>query len=203
MPTATFHDLLKLSREIKGIAETGLRYGDNAYDRERYERLHGIASELVAAHLPEFRWPVELGYPTPKLDTRAAVIDDGRILLVKERANGLWTLPGGWADAGDTPSENAVRETREESGYAVEAIKLIGCWDKSRHGHPPEPEYVYKLVFACRLLGGEAAISHETSAVDWFAPGDLPPMCPHRASPDYIELAFRHHREPELATEFD
>lgn len=197
------HNLLALSREIKGIAETGLRYGDNIYDQKRYERLHEIASELLQSQLPDFRWPIELGYPTPKLDTRAAVIHQGKILLVKETANHLWTLPGGWTDAGDTLSENAVREVFEESGYRVEATKLIAIWDKARHHHPAEPEYTYKAIFACHLLGGEATPSHETEAIDWFLPDQLPQMCPHRASPEYVELAFRHQANPDLPTEFD
>lgn len=197
------NDLLALSREIKGIAETGLRYGDNAFDRDRYQRLHQIASELLASELPDFRWPMELGYPTPKLDTRAAVIDDGRVLLVREACNGLWTLPGGWTDAGHTPAENAVREVEEESGYRVEAVKLAGIWDKARHDHPAEPEYTYKMVFLCKLLGGEPDPDHEISEVGWFAPDALPEMCPHRASPDYVALAFRHHADPTLPTEFD
>ena len=201
--TLPMHDLLALSREIKGMAETGLRYGDSVYDKKRYERLHEIASELLQSQVADFRWPVELGYPTPKLDARAAVIHEGRILLVKETANQLWTLPGGWTDAGDTPSENAVRETFEESGYRVEATKLIAIWDKAHHGHPPEPEYAYKAIFACTLLGGTPTLSHETEAIDWFLPDALPEMCPHRASPEYVALAFRHFAHPELPTEFD
>ncbi len=197
------HDLLALSREIKGIAETGLRYSEGSFDRERYQRLHQIASELLQSSLPDFRWPLELGYPTPKVDGRAAVVRDGRILLVRERSNGLWTLPGGWMDAGGSPSENVEREVREESGYEVRATKLIGVWDKARHGHPPEPEYTYKLIFLCELLGGEPALSHEISEVGWFDPTELPEMCPHRASPDYVALAFRHRAEPDLPTEWD
>ncbi|MGE9270526.1 MAG: NUDIX hydrolase [Verrucomicrobiales bacterium] len=197
------HDLLTLSREIKGIAETGLRYGDSVYDRERYERLHEIANELLQSQMPDFRWPVELGYPTPKLDTRAAVIHDDRILLVQETANHLWTLPGGWTDADNSPAENAVREVFEESGYRVKATKLIALWDKSRHAHPTEPEYIYKAIFTCDLMGGEPTLSHETEAIDWFTPDALPEMCPHRASPEYVALAFRHHADPSLATEFD
>lgn len=197
-------DLLALSREIKGIAETGLRYSDGAFDRERYTRLHEIASELLQAQIPDFRWPVELGYPTPKIDSRAAVFrDDGRLLLVRERSNGLWTLPGGWMDAGSTPGENAVREVREESGYEVRATKLAAIWDKACHGHPAEPEYTYKCLFLCKLLGGEERLSHEISEIGWFDPAELPEMCPHRASPEYVALACRHHADPTLPTEWD
>ena len=197
------HDLLALSREIKGIAETGLRYGDNEFDRQRYERLHTIASELLASELPDFRWPVELGYPTPKVDARGAVIDQGRILLVREACNGLWTMPGGWMDAGHTPTENVIREIEEESGYRAEVIKLAGIWDKACHHHPPEPEYSYKMIFLCRLLGGEPEPDHEILEVAWFTPDALPEMCPDRASPAYVHLAFHHHADPSLPTEVD
>ena len=198
-------DILSLSREIKGIAETGLRYGDNAFDRERYERLHEIASELLQARIPEFQWPVEFGYPTPKVDSRAAVIRGDEILLVRERSNGLWTLPGGWMDAENSPSENAVREVREESGYEVRATKLVAVWDKAKHGHPPEIEYTYKFIFLCELLGGgdPPAHDHEISEVRWFSRNGLPDMCPHRAGPEYVAAAFRHQAEPDLPTEFD
>ncbi|MBB5353168.1 ADP-ribose pyrophosphatase YjhB (NUDIX family) [Haloferula luteola] len=198
-------DLLALSREIKGLAETGLRYSDGAFDRERYQRLHEIASELLQTQVPNFIWPVEFGYPTPKVDSRAAVIDEGKILLVRERSNGLWTLPGGWMDADHSPSENAVREVLEESGYTVRARKLVAVWDKAKHGHPAEPEYTYKLLFLCELLGGGEPPSHdhEISEIRWFAPTELPEMCPHRASPEYVAAAFRHHADLDLPTEWD
>ncbi|GAA5482148.1 NUDIX hydrolase [Haloferula sargassicola] len=198
-------DLLALSREIKGMAETGLRYSAGDFDRERYKRLHEIASELLQAQVPDFVWPVEFGYPTPKVDSRAAVISDGKILLVRERSNGLWTMPGGWMDAGHSPSENAAREVMEESGYEVRIVKLVAVWDKAKHDHPPEPEYTYKFLFLCELLGGGGAHAHqhEISEVSWFSPDDLPELCPHRASPDYVAAAFRHHADPSLATECD
>ena len=196
-------DLLALSREIKGIAEAGLRFSESPYDRERYERLHALASEILRTDWPDFQWPFEFGYPTPKVDTRACVIHEGQILLVQERTNHLWTLPGGWADLDYSPAENTVREVREESGYEVEATKLVACWDKQRQGHRPQVDYVYKLLFACKLLGGEPALSHEIEAVDWFKPDALPEMCPDRAAPHYIELAFLHHATPDLPTDFD
>lgn len=196
-------DLLALSRELKSIAEAGLRYTEAVYDRERYERLHGIASELLASEARGFRWPVEFGYATPKVDVRAAVIEEGRILLVREASVGKWALPGGWADLNTSPAENAVKEVREETGLEVEALKLIACWDKDRQGHPRQPEHVYKLVFLCRRTGGELATSHETDAVAFFPPDALPELCPFRNAPHYVELAFRHAAEPGLATEFD
>ena len=197
------HDLLALSREIKGIAECGLHYGENEFDRERYQRLHEISSELLAAKRPDFQWPVEVGYLTPKLDTRGIVIRDGKVLLVREASIGLWTFPGGWADVNLSPSENVIREFREESGFEVEATKVLAVWDKQKQGHPLQLEYIYKIAFACKITGGEAKTSHETDAVEWFDVNALPKMCPHRGAPHYVDLALRHLNKPNLPTEFD
>lgn len=196
-------DILSISRELKSMAEAGLRYSDGPYDRERYERLHEIASELLSSIAVDFRWPVEFGYATPKVDIRAAVIDDGKILMVREAGTGLWALPGGWADLNFSPAENARKEVREESGIEVEVLKLIACWDKDRQGHPRQAEQVYKLVFLCRPIGGELGLSHETDGADYFPPSDLPLMCPYRGAPHYIALAFEHAEKPDLPTAFD
>ncbi len=110
-----------------------------------------------------------LGYPTPKVDVRAVVFRGGELLLVRERRSGRWTFPGGWADAGDTPSLAAERETLEESGYRVRAEKLLALLDKSRHAHPPSIDYTYKVLVGCRLEGGEPVTSHEIDAVGFFA----------------------------------
>ncbi|MDB6077658.1 MAG: hydrolase [Akkermansiaceae bacterium] len=196
-------DLLSISRELKSMAEAGLRYSTGPYDLERYRRLHEIASELLTSEAVDFQWPVEFGYATPKVDVRAAVIEDGKILLVREASSGQWTLPGGWADLDASPAENAVREVREESGLEVRALKLIACWDKDKQGHPRQPEHVYKLVFLCERTGGELATSHETDGAAFFDPREMPDLCPYRAAPQYIELAFRHLSDFALATAFD
>jgi ADP-ribose pyrophosphatase YjhB (NUDIX family) len=196
-------DLLEVSRELKSMAEAGLRYSTGVYDLERYRRLHEIASELLAAEAKEFRWPVEIGYATPKVDIRAAVIEDGKILLVREAGTGTWSLPGGWADLNASPAENAAREVMEEAGIEVQVRKLIACWDKDRQGHPRQPEHVYKLVFLCQPTGGELALSHETDGAAYFEPGGLPEMCPYRNAPHYVKLAFEHFRNPELPTSYD
>jgi ADP-ribose pyrophosphatase YjhB (NUDIX family) len=197
-------DLLAVSRELKSIAEAGLRYSEGPYDLERYRRLHEIASEILTAEAAEFRWPVETGYATPKVDIRAAVINaEGQILLVREAGTGTWSLPGGWADLNASPAENAAREVREEAGIEVEVLKLIACWDKDKQGHPRQPEHVYKLVFLCRPTGGELAQSHETDGADYFAPDALPALCPYRNAPHYVKLAFEHWSNGELPTLFD
>lgn len=197
-------DRIALSRELKSIAEAGLRYCESPFDRERYERVHEIASLVLNDAVPDFEWPVEFGYATPKVDVRAAVIDDdGRILLVHEAEDGGWTLPGGWADLNVSPAENAVKEVREEAGIDVEVVKLIACLDKDRQDHPRQPEHVYKLFFLCRRTGGELATNHETSGVGYFGRGEIPRLCPHRAGPSYLELAWQHHADPSLPTAFD
>lgn len=197
-------DWIALSRELKSIAEAGLRFSDGPYDLERYRRLHEISSMVISAAVPDFKWPQEFGYATPKVDVRAAVInEEGNILLVQEAGSGLWTLPGGWADLNLSPSQNAVKETLEESGLEVEAVKLIACWDKDMQGHPRQPEHIYKLVFLCRQTGGELTTSLETTGAGFFSAMDLPPLCPYRAARHYLDLAWSHARNPSLPTSFD
>jgi ADP-ribose pyrophosphatase YjhB (NUDIX family) len=197
-------DWIHLSRELKALAEAGLRYSKDVFDIERFEQLHQLASLPMQAAVPDFHWPQEIGYATPKVDVRAAVIDsENRILLVREVASGLWALPGGWADVNSSPAENAVKEVVEESGLIVEAVKLIACWDKDKQGHPRQPEHVYKLVFLCHRTGGELATSHETSGAEFFSRENLPPLCPYRAAPHYLDLAWRHAADPSLPTSFD
>lgn len=197
-------DWIALSRELKSIAEAGLRYCENEFDRQRYARLHELASMPLAFAVPEFEWPLDFGYATPKVDVRGAVIDDeNRILLVREASSGLWTLPGGWADLNATPAENVTREVREESGIEVKVVKLIACWDKDRRGHPRQPEHVYKLIFLCRQTGGTLGAIHETDAAAFFHAAELPELCPHRAGLHYLELAWSHAADPSLPTSFD
>lgn len=202
--TARPFDWIALSRELKSIAEAGLRYTEGPFDRERYERLHELASLPMAHVAPDFQWPCEFGYATPKVDVRAAVIDEqNHILLVREGSSGLWTLPGGWADLNESPSGNARKEVREESGLEVEVLKLIACWDKDLQGHPRQPEHIYKLVFLCRRTGGELQTHFETTGAAFFSAEDLPELCPYRAARHYLDLAWRHHAQPSLPTEFD
>jgi len=201
---------LAWARRLQAIAQTGLTYAPNAYDVERYTEIRRIASDMMAhgAGIPDATRIADLfsresGYATPKVDVRAAVFRDGRILLVKEREDGCWTLPGGWADIGDSPAAAAVREVREESGYEVACRKLALLFDRDKHGHPPLPYHVYKLFFLCDLLGGTASPNHETAGVDFFAEDALPPLSLTRVVPEEIALLFDHHRHPEWPTTFD
>ncbi len=195
-------------RKIQLISQYGLTYSKDPFDRERFEQLGELATEM-AAHLTGAplaqvarTLALETGPPTPKLDVRAAVFDGDRVLLVKE-LDGLWALPGGWIDLGESPARAAEREVKEESGYDCKATKLVAVLDRDKHAHPPMLLSVYKLMFLCELTGGAAQTSIETSAVDFFPVNALPPLSVARVLEAQIALAFEHRRDPSLATVFD
>ena len=196
--------LLEVSRELKAMAETGLRYSEaDSFDHERYERLHQLASEVLQATHTDFHWPVELGYATPKIDVRAAVFRDDKILLVQEKSNGLWTPPGGWADVNSTPAANVAREVREEAGLEVTPTCLVACQDRDAQGHNPIPEHVYLLLFLCEDLGGNPTAGSETSDAQFFALDDLPDLCPSRTAEKHLHLAASYRAKPNQPARFD
>jgi ADP-ribose pyrophosphatase YjhB (NUDIX family) len=194
---------------LQAIAQTGLAYAHDPYDLDRYRELRAIAVEILARHLdlPEAvvaaGFAAGVGYPTPKVDVRAAVFRDGRLLFVRERAIARWSLPGGWADVGQSPGEVAAKETLEESGFIVRPVKLLAVLDKSRHRHPPAVDYVYKLFIRCALEGGEVRTSHETDAVGFFGLEDLPELDPGRVTREQVGRIFEHEAHPGLPTDFD
>jgi ADP-ribose pyrophosphatase YjhB (NUDIX family) len=181
VPIPQIPQWLEWSRQLQAIAQTGLTYARDPYDAERYLAVRALAAEIMAAGAGIDNvaplanlFAIDQGYCTPKVDVRAAVFDGlARLLLVREREDGLWTLPGGWADVGDAPSAATVREVKEESGYIVEAVKLAALWDRDCHDHPPMALHAYKAFFICRLMGGAAAVSYETTGVDFFAEDGL------------------------------
>ncbi|MHB0858328.1 MAG: NUDIX hydrolase [Anaerolineae bacterium] len=195
---------------LQAIAQNGLAYAENPFDRERYEALRRVAAEMMAAGAGMDVEPVldlfarEVGYATPKVDVRGVVFREDRILLVQEHSDGRWTLPGGWADVQETPSEAVEREVREESGFVTRAAKLLAVFDRSRHPHePPYPYHIYKLFVRCELLGGEAATSHETDAVAFFHEHALPELSIARVTASQIARFFEHYRRPDLPTDLD
>jgi ADP-ribose pyrophosphatase YjhB (NUDIX family) len=197
------------ARELQAIAQTGLTFSQDNYDLDRYRRLRAIAVEMLAvgSRTPFERvhglFEQDLGYPTPKVDVRAAVFREDRILMVREISDGRWTLPGGWADVNQSPKECVEREVREESGFEVRAVKLAAVHDRRLHNRSAHPHSIYKLFFLCELTGGEASPSIETSAVEFFARDQLPELSLGRTSPMQIERMFEHREHPELRTEFD
>jgi ADP-ribose pyrophosphatase YjhB (NUDIX family) len=146
---------------------------------------------------------IQPGYATPKIDVRAAVIRDGKILLVQERSDKRWCMPGGWADVGDLPSDAVVREVLEESGFEVEVRKVIGVYDANRGGTPFEFYHAFKIVFLCEIKGGDARTSDETLAVDFFKFDDLPPLSINRTNKRHLNEIVAHIRDQIRWTAFD
>jgi len=197
-------------RELQALAQAGLTFARDPYDLERYRRLRSLAAEMlsVGASAPLERisalFEQDVGYPTPKVDVRAAVIRAGQILLVREISDGGWTLPGGWADVNQSAAQCVEREALEESGFQVQAVKLAAVWDARRQGSSrPHPYTIYKLFFLCRLIGGEARPSLETSEVGFFPADQLPPLSLGRVNGAQIARMFAHERDPTLPAEFD
>jgi len=202
-------NLLEWARKVQAIAQNGLAFTRDPFDRERYTQLAELVATVLSTELrvplAEARafWNGESGYATPKVDVRGGVFADDRVLLVRERADGRWTLPGGWVDVNDAPSDAVAREIYEESGYRARAVKLAALVDKNRHPHPPGVHHIYKLFFVCELIGGSAATSSETDAVEFHRVQALPPLSTGRVLASQIERLYQHWLEPELPTDFD
>jgi ADP-ribose pyrophosphatase YjhB (NUDIX family) len=202
-------NLLEWARAAQAIAQNGLAFTRDPYDRERYSRLAQLVTELLSSQLEippadaRAFFAGEHGYATPKVDVRGGVFEDDRVLLVRERSDGRWTLPGGWVDVNDAPSEAVAREIHEESGYRARAVKLAALVDKNRHPHPPGVHHIYKLFFLCELTGGDPATGIETDAVDFFAVHALPELSMGRVLPAQIERLYQHRLNPALPTDFD
>ena len=201
---------LEWGQRLQAIAQNGLTYAENPFDIERYSQLREIAAEIISAHsgLTVERaadlFAQERGYATPKVDVRGVVFKDGGILLVRELVDdGRWTLPGGWVDVGESPSEAVVREVREESGYETRPVKLLAVYDKRRHEHPPDLMHIYKLFILCELLGGSASRSAETEGAEFFAEDGIPELSMGRTTHGQITRMFEHLRNPGLSADFD
>src|ERR1700747_185069 len=168
-------NILQWARKVQAIAQNGLTFSKDPFDRERFEQLQQLVTSILGPEVGitpgqlQGVWLGDDGYATPKVDVRGAVFDQDKVLLVRERSDGKWTLPGGWVDVNDAPSEAVVREIFEESGYHAKALKLAALVDKNRHPHPPSVHHIYKLFFLCELTGGTATISDETDAVEFFS----------------------------------
>ena len=198
------------SRRVQALAQSGLTYAKDEFDRERYQELQQIAAEMMAHGTEAPLAPVralfaqEHGYATPKVGVRAVVFDaQQRLLMVREKADGGWTPPGGWCDVGSTPAEVVAREVFEETGYEVRVTRLIAVLDRDKQGHTPIPWHIYIIFFQCEVVGGELHPSHEVSDVQWFARADIPPLSLDRVVPAEIELFFRYQAHPELPVAFD
>jgi ADP-ribose pyrophosphatase YjhB (NUDIX family) len=199
---------IEWAREIFSLSQAGLTYSQNEFDLERYKRLQEITAEMIESGSELSKesvlesFSMQAGYATPKIDVRGAVVHEGKILLIQERMDECWAMPGGWADLGNAPAAVAEREVWEESGYRVKAEKVVAVIDANRI-EPMEFYHAFKIIFLCRIIGGEPRISHETLAVDFFDLKDLPPLSLFRTNEDMLREVFAHVKDPSRPTAFD
>lgn len=201
---------LDIARELRAIAQNGLTFASDRFDRQRYERVRELAATMLAQGSGGEYGAIlgilqrDKGYATPKVDVRGAAFLDGRVLLVREISDGRWTLPGGWADINQTAAECVVREIAEESGFEAKTLKLAAVYDYQRSNRPSRHiDSIYKLFFICEITGGAARASDETSEVGFFARDALPPLSLGRTTAAQIDRMFHHAERPELAADFE
>jgi ADP-ribose pyrophosphatase YjhB (NUDIX family) len=200
---------LQWAKILQSIAQNGLTFAQDAYDRERYAQLQKVTAEIASsysganfAHVLDL-FQREQGYATPKVDVRAAVFRNNEILMVLEKEDGRWSLPGGLADVGEPPSEVAVREVMEESGYTTRAAKLLAIYDRDRNGHPPLPFHVYKVFLQCDLLEENPKPNAECAEAAFFPEGKFPELSLTRVTEAEVTRMFEHLHDPSLPADFD
>jgi len=202
--------LLNYTKRLKAMAHLGLTYATNEYDMERYKELEQISLEMMhevtAAPLEALSnyYNDAKEYITPKTDIRAVIFKDKEeILLVKEKADGQWSLPGGWADIGQTPTEVAVKEVLEETGFSVKAVRLLAVLDKRCHPHPPYLDYVYKMFIQCEIVDGGYIPAFDILDIGFFSQNNIPPLSEHRVIASQINLMFEYLYNPDKQVTID
>lgn len=200
--------ILEWAKELQSIAQAGLYYGKDVYDRERYQRIRDIAAHMLSmrADLPVDKvvevFCSDTGYQTPKVDSRAAIFRDGKILLVRE-SDGRWSIPGGWCEYNLAPADNAVKEAREEAGVDVSVKKLIAVHDKDKHNPQPYLFGVIKIFYLCEMIGGEFVPNIETSASGFFSLEELPPLAEEKCSEEQVRMCFEASSSENWVVQFD
>ncbi|MCW3091127.1 MAG: hypothetical protein JWP81_2196 [Ferruginibacter sp.] len=198
-----------LIKRLKSLADIGMLYTQNEYDKERYAELLQISYELLNNNTGEEITTLKnlylqnKDYPTAKVDIRGLIIKDNTILLVKEMADGKWSLPGGWADVGYSPKEVIIKECKEETGLEVTTEKLLAVFDKKFHPHPPQPFYVYKMVFYCKAISTAIIKGFDVLDVQYFDVNNLPELSEDRILKDQLQLAFKIATTPGMPTYFE
>lgn len=201
---------LELIKRVKALADTGLVYAEDDYAKERYEELREISLKLMTSVsdqplevLQDFFLP-EKDYPTVKVDVRGFVLNEkDEILMAKESVDGKWTIPGGWADIGDSPSEAVLKEIREETGFDAKVVRLLAVYDKRCHPHPPEVFYIYKLMFFCKIIGGELQHGFDMLGADFFPIHKLPELSEDRILKSQLKQLYQMVQENDNQTYFD
>ena len=200
---------LKWAIEIKSLAQAGLKYTDNVYDIERYERLREISAEMIneksniGLEKVKDLFCNEKGYQTPKIDTRAAIFKNNKILLTHEN-NGTWSLPGGWCDVLESVKTNTIKEVKEETGLDVETVKIIAVQDRNKHNKPIYAYGVCKIFVLCNVIGGKFIENIETTGIEYFALNELPQnLAEEKCNKEQIEMCFKAVKEENWQTQFD
>lgn len=199
---------LQWAVELQSLAQAGLTYGRDVYDKERYERIRNISAEILSKYtdIPIDKvkdlFCNETGYQTPKLDTRAAIFEDGKILLVKEN-NGKWSLPGGWVDVNVSVKENTIKEVKEEAGLDVSADRIIAVQDRAKHNLPVYAYGVCKVFVLCSVLGGQFVENIETTEFQYFSESEIPELAEEKNNLEQIKMCFRAYKSEKWETEFD
>lgn len=200
---------LKWAIEIQSLAQAGLTYTDNVYDIERYERLREIAAEIIeeksniSLEKVKDLFCNENGYQTPKIDTRAAIFKDEKILLTHEN-NGTWSLPGGWCDVLESVASNTIKEVKEETGLDVETIKIIAVQDRNKHNKPIYAYGVCKIFVLCNVIGGEFVENIETTEIKYFSLDEIPNnLAEEKTNNEQIEMCFKAYKDEKWQTQFD
>ena len=200
---------LEWAKELQFIAQAGLTYSENTFDRERFQRVREISAEIMSlmSDIPQETikglFCNETGFQTPKLDTRAAIFDDeDRILLVKEN-NGTWSLPGGWVDLMQSVKSNTIKEVQEEAGLDVETVRLIAVQDRNKHNTPPYAYNICKVFVLCKAIGGSFQANAETVESRYFALDELPLLAEEKNNREQIEMCFKANADENWQTLFD
>lgn len=200
---------LNWAKRLQALAQAGLTYSKDIYDLERFQELRKISVEIMSEYTElgkekvENLFANETGYQTPKIDVRGVIFNENKLLMVQERLDGYWSLPGGWGDIGLTPSEVAVKEVKEESGFDVIPKRLLAVLDKKCHPHPPSPYHVYKIFIQCEIIAGTATSGMETKNVQFFPKDRLPKLSTERNTESQINMLFEFLTNPNKETIFD
>lgn len=199
---------LQWAIELQSLAQAGLTYGKDVYDRERYERIREISAEMLS-HMSDV--PIEkvktlfcneTGYQTPKIDTRAAIFEEDKILLVREN-NGKWSLPGGWCDVNISVAENTVKEVKEEAGLDVIPDRIIAVQDRAKHNLPVYAYGICKIFVQCSVIGGQFEENSETTEYRFFSMDELPELSTEKNNEEQIRMCFDAYDSEDWKTQFD
>ncbi len=200
--------IIEWAKELQSLAQAGLFYGKDRFDKERYQRIRDISAEMMSK---KTELPVDVvknlfcndsGYQTPKIDTRAAIVQNGKILLVQEN-DGRWSLPGGWCEFDMSPVQNAVKEAKEEAGADIEVKKLIAVQTRSKHNCPEYPYEVVKIFYLCNYLGGLFEKNIETLDCNWFSEKEIPILAEEKINERQIKMCFEACKKSFWETLFD